>query len=151
MFGCISRSKCPFLFCSLVIRSAGFRLGRRRSGKLRSFFSGAIAPEPFLRESPLTLSVRGSALLWQTLIYLVRIPRRKGHSIQRDVWLACTISWRKSPHPRWHSSWPKREGSRVASSNSDRTTGSNLRLLVSPSSFSNNNLVRYNTRGLGGG
>jgi len=65
------------------------RLGRRRSGKLRSFFSCAIAPNTFLREVPLTLSVRGSAWSWQTLIYLVRIPHRKGHSIQRVVfgWL----------------------------------------------------------------
>ena len=30
---------------------------------LQSFFSGAIAPYTFLRESPLTLSVRGSAVV----------------------------------------------------------------------------------------
>ena len=44
----------------------GIRLGRRRGGKLRSFFSHAIAPKTFLREVPLTLSVRGSAWSWQT-------------------------------------------------------------------------------------
>jgi len=37
--------------------------------------------------------VRGSASSWQTLMYLVRIPHRKGHSIQRDVWLAETVAW----------------------------------------------------------
>jgi len=59
------------------------RLGRRRSGMLRSFFSKrAIAPNPFLRELPLTMSVRGSAMSRQMLMYLVRIPHRKGHSIQ---------------------------------------------------------------------
>jgi hypothetical protein len=45
----------------------------------------AIAPNTFLRESPLTFTVRGSAWLWQTRMYLVRIPRRQGHSIQRVV------------------------------------------------------------------
>jgi len=33
-----------------------FRLGRRRSGKLHRSFQRAIAPDPFLREVPLTLS-----------------------------------------------------------------------------------------------
>jgi retron-type reverse transcriptase len=56
-----------------------------REVKLQSFFSMAIAPNTFLREVPLTLSVRGSAWSWQMLIYLVRIPHRKGHSIQRVV------------------------------------------------------------------
>lgn len=59
--------------------------GYRRSGKLQSFFSIAIAPNTFLRELLLTLSVSSSAWLWQTLIYLLRIPHRKGHSIQSDV------------------------------------------------------------------
>ena len=68
------------------------RLGHRRGGKLRSFLSSAIAPNTFLREVPLRVSVRGSARSWQTLIYLVRIPLRKGHSIQLDVRLA----WKSS-------------------------------------------------------
>ncbi len=46
------------------------RLGCRRYGKLRSFFSSAIAPNTFLREVPLTGSVSSSARFWQMLIYL---------------------------------------------------------------------------------
>jgi hypothetical protein len=60
-------------------------LSCRRHGKLQSFFSKAIAPKTFLREVPLTIAVSSSAWLWQMRIYLVRIPRRKGHSIQRVV------------------------------------------------------------------
>jgi hypothetical protein len=45
----------------------------------------AIAPNTFLREVPLTLIVSSSASLWQTRIYLVRIPHRLGHSIQGNV------------------------------------------------------------------
>ena len=52
--------------------------------------------------------------------YLVRIPRRKGHSNQRDVRLA--RAGLQSPHPRMHSSWRNREGSRSAVRGSDRTT-----------------------------
>ena len=37
------------------------RAGCRRYGMLQSFFFGAIAPYTFLRESPLTLFVKGSA------------------------------------------------------------------------------------------
>jgi hypothetical protein len=57
---------------------------------LQSFFSEAIAPNTFLREVPLT-SIREQLCLvgsWQTRIYLVRIPRRRGHSIQSIVRLA---------------------------------------------------------------
>jgi hypothetical protein len=39
----------------------GIRLSRRRSGILQSFLSCAIAPKPFLREVPLTFTVRSSA------------------------------------------------------------------------------------------
>src|ERR1043165_7901910 len=45
---------------------------------------------------------------------LVRIPHRKGHSIQRDVLLGCDHCWPRPPHPRSDSRWPKREGSQVA-------------------------------------
>ena len=63
------------------------QLGCRRHGKLQSFFSKAIAPKTFLREAPLTIAVSSSAwsLSWQMRIYLVRIPRRKDHSIQSIV------------------------------------------------------------------
>src|SRR6516164_2627577 len=46
--------------------------------------------------------------------YLVRIPHRKGHSIHRDVLAGFLHRWRKPPPPRTDSSWPPREGSRVA-------------------------------------
>ena len=45
----------------------------------------------FLREVSLTLSVRSSALSWQTLMYLVRIPHRMGRSIDRVT----TMSWKE--------------------------------------------------------
>lgn len=45
----------------------------------------AIAANTFLREVPPTVFVSSSAWLWQMLIYLVRIPRRKGHSIKSIV------------------------------------------------------------------
>ncbi len=61
------------------------RFGCRRSGKLQSFLSCAIAPNTFLRKVLLTFSVSSSARLRQMLIYLVRIPHRKGRSIQRVV------------------------------------------------------------------
>ena len=44
------------------------QLGRRRSGKLRSFLSSAIAPDTFLREVPLAIVVSSSAL------HLVKAP-----------------------------------------------------------------------------
>jgi hypothetical protein len=50
------------------------RQGRRSCGKLQSFFSVAIAPDPFLRKAPLALTASGSAALRQMLICLVRIP-----------------------------------------------------------------------------
>lgn len=64
------------------------RLGRRRGGKLRSFLS--------TRDCSQHIPSRGTSQgirerlcpSWQTLIYLVRIPLRKGHSIQCNVRLA---------------------------------------------------------------
>jgi len=44
------------------------------------------------------------------LIYLVRIPRRRGHSNQSSV----RICHGGQPHPRRRSSWPLREGSQSA-------------------------------------
>jgi hypothetical protein len=104
----------------------GIHRGCRRCGKLQSFFADAIAPNTFLREVPLTRAVSSSAVQRQMQIYLMRIPRRKGHSIQRVVQPGLDHFWRKPPHPRSPSSWPKREGSQVATGNSDRTTGPNL-------------------------
>src|SRR6266567_1206087 len=46
--------------------------------------------------------------------YLVRIPRRKGHSIQRDVPPGLGHCWPRPTHPRSDSSWPQREGSQAA-------------------------------------
>jgi len=68
------------------------RLGHRRGGKLRSFLS--------TRDCSQHIPSRGTShgirerlcRSWQTLIYLVRIPLRKGHSIQLDVRLA----WKSS-------------------------------------------------------
>ena len=57
----------------------------RRSGKLRSFLSSAIAPNTFLRQAPLTVVVSSSAWWLQMRRYLVRIPRRRGHSNQSIV------------------------------------------------------------------
>jgi hypothetical protein len=39
----------------------GIQFGRRRRGKLQPFFACAVAPEPFLREVPLTFTVNSSA------------------------------------------------------------------------------------------
>ena len=85
------------------------RLGRRRGGKLRSFFASAIAPETFLRKVPLTFTVSDSAWSWQMLIYLVRIPRCKGHSIHRNV-----LAGRSRHIYGVSTSCPKQEGSRSA-------------------------------------
>ena len=92
----------------------------RRCGKLRSFLSSAIAPNTFLRQPPLTVVVSSSAWWLQMRRYLVRIPRREGHSNHRAVRSA--RAGLQSPHLRMHSSWPDREGSRSAERGSDRTT-----------------------------
>ena len=67
-----------------------------RCGKLQSFFSEAIAPNTFLREVPLTIVVSSSAAWRQMRIYLVRIPRRKSHSIQSIVRPGLVISRRSA-------------------------------------------------------
>lgn len=59
-----------------MVDTAVSQFGCRRCGKLRSFFSCAIAPKTFLRELPLTLHERLCSL-WQTLMCRMRIPRRK--------------------------------------------------------------------------
>ena len=95
------------------------RVGRRRCGKLRSFFS--------TRDCSQTIPSRGAAramrerlCLWrQTLTYLLRIPRPMGHSNHRVVLAGF---WLKPPHPGSGPSWLKGEGSRAAASSSDRTT-----------------------------
>jgi hypothetical protein len=132
----------------------GIRLGCRRCGKLQSFFSDAIAPNTFLREVPLTLAVSSSAVQRQTRIYLVRIPHRKGHSIQRDVLPGFDPCGRKPPHPRSDSSWPKREGSQVATGQLRSNNRAESWFVMSPLCFVP---VRHrlpddsNTFGLGGG
>ena len=59
-----------------VVETSGTQPGRRRCGKLRSFFSCAIAPKTFLREVPLTLREQ-LCPVWQTLMCRMRIPHRK--------------------------------------------------------------------------
>ena len=54
---------------------------------------------------------------------LCGIPRRKGHSNHSVVRPGFGHCRPKPPYPRTMSSWPKREGSQIASGNSDRTTG----------------------------
>ena len=87
---CVRVSLCVIAFFCVRVRfrlsvdtSDWVQLSCRRCGKLRSFLSCAIAPDTFLREVPLAVVVSSSAEVLQTRIYLVRIPRRKGHSIQR--------------------------------------------------------------------
>ena len=91
-------------------------LGCRRSGKLQSFFSDAIAPNTFLRKLPLTTNREQlcQAKHLADAIYLVRIPHRMGHSIHSNVRPGFHPCRRKAPHPRTDSSWPQREGSQVA-------------------------------------
>jgi len=57
------------------------------TGSCNRSFQKAIAPDTFLREVLLAITASSSACnrLRQMRIYLVRIPRRKGHSIQRVV------------------------------------------------------------------
>ena len=102
------------------------RLGRRRCGKLRSFLSIAIAPNTFLREVPLTVSVSSSAWLWQMLIYLVRIPRRKATPINATCWPTETVVLAQSPHQRTHLELAHTGGISIRRGGSDRTTASNL-------------------------
>ena len=87
---CVRVSLCVIAFFCVRVRfrssvdtSDWVQLSCRRCGKLRSFLSSAIAPDTFLREVPLAVVVSSSAEALQTRTYLVRIPRRKGHSIQR--------------------------------------------------------------------
>src|SRR5262245_31360076 len=64
--------------------------------------------------------------------YLVRIPRRQGHSIHSDVLAGFPHRWRKPPHPRTDSSWPSREGSRVAARQLRSNNRAEAWLLSSP-------------------
>ena len=86
--------------------------------------------------------------MWQTRMYLMRIPHRMGHSKLSDVRSARVCL--KPPHPGTHSSWPKREGSRIALSNSDRTTVAES-CSVRVSFLSKNNFVGYTSGDLDGG
>jgi len=75
------------------------RSGCRRGGKLRSFFSRAIAPNTFLREVPLTGPVGGSAGSWQMLIYLLRIPLRTATPFRVTCDRLRPLYASQSPHP----------------------------------------------------
>jgi hypothetical protein len=77
----------------------------------------AIAPETFLRKALLAITASGSASWWRMLIYLVRIPRCQGRSVQSDV-----LRRPRPPHQRRETSCPKQEGSQSARGGSDRTT-----------------------------
>ena len=70
----------------------------------------------------------------QMRIYLVRIPHRKGHSIQSVVRPGLVIS-RQTPHPRTDSSWPKREGSQVATRQLRSNNRAESYFLLSPLCF----------------
>jgi hypothetical protein len=117
----VARGVTAFFYWSLISESSAIvvgiffqiRFGCRRYGKLQSFLSDAIAPEPFLREVPLTPSMSRSAVQRQTRIYQVRIPHRKGHSIHRVVLAGFDHLWWKPLHPRSATSRPKREGSQA--------------------------------------
>ncbi len=103
------------------------RLSSLRYGKLPSFFASAIAPNTFLREVPLTTTVSGSPCLrfWQMRVYLVRIPHRQGHSIQREVLLASTIAGPGRLHGPTRVG-PNGRDLKLRHGNSDRTPGPNL-------------------------
>src|SRR5262249_23502304 len=64
--------------------------------------------------------------------YLVRIPRRQGHSIHSDVLAGFPHRWRKPPHPRTDSTCPPREGSRVAARQLRSNNRAEAWLLSSP-------------------
>ena len=80
----VLRSKFCYYRLWVAVTFSESRFGCRRCGKLQSFFANAIAPKTFLREVPLTTMASSSAGGRRGLI-LVRIPHRKGHSIQRVV------------------------------------------------------------------
>ena len=61
------------------------RLGCRRSGKLRSFFSTRDCSQNIPSQGTARVLASNSAQSWQMLMYLVRIPRRRGHSNQSNV------------------------------------------------------------------
>jgi len=95
------------------------RFGRRRCGKLRSFFS--------TRDCSQTIPSRGAARALRERLCLVVADADlsvansspSGHSNQCIVLAGF---WLKPPHPGSAASWLKGEGSRVALSCSDRTT-----------------------------
>src|SRR5262245_61476617 len=92
------------------------RLGCRRYGKLRSFFSSAIAPNTFLRKIPLPRTVSSSARERTRADADVSSanssPKGPLHPERRAAGLG--HCWLMPPHPRSDSSWPPREGSQVA-------------------------------------
>src|SRR5271166_1823780 len=133
---CLVRLPClldPDDLWVVAVSAFRIRLGCRRRGKLRSFFSEAIAPNTFLREVPFTLAREQLCRVsWQMRIYLVRIPHRKGHSIQSVVLPALTVSGRDCCIHGLIRVGPNGRDLKLPQGNSDRTTGPNW-FVTSPS------------------
>ena len=91
---------------SLLLESV--RLSSRREGAIVLFLCDCSQHIP--SQATTHAFVSNSARSWQMLMYLVRIPRRKGHSNQSSV----RICHGGQPHPRRRSSWPLRQGSQSA-------------------------------------
>jgi hypothetical protein len=72
------------------------------------------------------------ALSWQMQIYLVRIPRRKGHSLHSVVLLTSTIAGPSRRIQGPHRVGPNGRDLKLRQGNRDRTTG---QILASPGSF----------------
>jgi hypothetical protein len=108
------------------------RFGRRCSGKLRSFFSMAIAPESFLREVPRTGFREQLRLVVADADVSGANSSRRGHSNQCVVQLTEQGSATASKDD---IELAQTGGISIRRSGSDRTTWPNL-ALQSPSNFS---------------
>jgi hypothetical protein len=93
----------------------------------RSCLARLLPTHSFARDRPRDPRAAPPGQARQTRTYLVRIPRRPSHSIQRVVQAGPNPEGSEPPHPRSHPSWPGREGSRGAGGSSDRTTGPTFR------------------------
>jgi hypothetical protein len=110
--GGVSRSRLSR--CQLMIRGPVSCLDSARSPSLRG-----VAVVLFPCDCSRTFPSRGTThtlceelcLGRQTRMYLVRIPRRKGHSILSNVLAGEESISTQMQHPWSASSWPKREGS----------------------------------------
>jgi len=97
-------------------RRAPSRLSSLRCGKLQSFFSGAIAPNTFLREVPPTIAVSSSAGASASADADLSSANSSPPGPLQPKHRAADLGPQgpRPPHPGHISSWPKREGSRVA-------------------------------------